>query len=94
MVMALEGGPRAVTSSPVCPGYVRTLLVEKQIGDQARLHDIPPEQVISGIMRTETAIKRLIEPEEVAELVAFLCGPAAAFANGSSWVLDGGWTAR
>ena len=68
--------------------------MEKQIGDQARLHDIPPEQVISDIMLTETAIKWLIEPEEVAELVAFPCGPGAAFANGSSWVLDGGWTAR
>jgi 3-hydroxybutyrate dehydrogenase len=93
-VIALEGGPRGVTSNTVCPAYVRTQLVEKQIADQARVHGISPEQVITDIMLTEPAVKRLIEPTEVAELVAYLCSPAAAFANGASWVLDGGWTAR
>jgi 3-hydroxybutyrate dehydrogenase len=62
--------------------------------DQARIHGIPEEQVVSDIMLTEPAIKRLIEPAEVAELVAYLCSPVASFANGSSWVLDGGWSAR
>lgn len=93
-VIALEGGSRGVTSNTVCPAYVRTPLVEKQIEDQARLHDIPAHRVVTDIMLTEPAIKRLIEPAEVAELVAFLCSDLAAFANGSSWVLDGGWTAR
>jgi 3-hydroxybutyrate dehydrogenase len=93
-VIALEGGPRGVTSNTVCPAYVRTPLVERQIGDQARLHGIAAEQVVSEIMLTEPAIKRLIEPAEVAELVAFLCSAAASFANGSAWVLDGGWSAR
>lgn len=93
-VIALEGGPRGVTSNTVCPAYVRTPLVEKQIADQARIHGIPEESVITDIMLTEPAIKRLIEPAEVAELVAFLCSAPASFANGSSYVLDGGWSAR
>jgi len=93
-VIALEGGARGVTSNTVCPAYVRTPLVEKQISDQARLHGISEEEVITDVMLTEPAIKRLIEPAEVAELVAFLCSGPASFANGSSWVLDGGWSAR
>lgn len=73
---------------------MRTPLVEKQIGDQSRVRGIPPERVVTDIMLTEPAIKRLTEPSEVAELVTFLCSDAASFANGSAWVLDGGWTAR
>jgi 3-hydroxybutyrate dehydrogenase len=93
-VIALEGGPHGVTCNTVCPAYVRTPLVEKQIADQARVHNIPAERVISDIMLTEPAIRRLIEPAEVAELVAYLCSEAGSFANGAAWVLDGGWTAR
>jgi 3-hydroxybutyrate dehydrogenase len=93
-VIALEGGGRGVTSNTVCPAYVRTPLVEKQIADQARVHAISAEEVITEVMLTEPAIKRLIEPAEVADLVAYLCSPSASFANGSSWVLDGGWSAR
>jgi 3-hydroxybutyrate dehydrogenase len=93
-VTALEGGPRGVTSNTICPAYVRTALVENQIADQARVHGIAPERVISEIMLTEPAIKRLVEPSEVAELMAFLCLPEAGFASGTSWILDGGWTAR
>lgn len=93
-VIALEGGPRGVTSNCICPAYVRTPLVEGQISDQARRHGIPEEEVIEKVMLTEPAIKRLIEPEEVAEAAAFLCTPQASFVNGSSLVMDGGWTAR
>src|SRR5919199_1460548 len=93
-VIALEGGPKGVTSNCICPAYVRTPLVENQIADQARMHGIAEEEVIEKIMLTEPAIKRLVEPEEVAELAAFLCTPEASFFNGSSLVMDGGATAR
>jgi 3-hydroxybutyrate dehydrogenase len=92
--VALEGAPRGVTSNCVNPGYVRTPLVEKQITDQAAVHGIPEDRVVSEILLRDTAVKRLIEPAEVAETVAFLCGPAAATVTGSSYVMDGGWTAH
>jgi 3-hydroxybutyrate dehydrogenase len=73
---------------------VRTPLVENQIADQARIHDISEAEVVEKIMLTEPVIKRLLEPDEVADAVLFLCSDAAAFMNGTSLVLDGGWTAR
>lgn len=93
-VTALEGAAHGVTSNCVDPGYVRTPLVEKQIADQARVHGIPEAEVVERIMLTEQAIKRLLDPDEVADLVAWLCGPTAGMATGASWVLDGGWSAR
>ena len=92
--IALEGGPRGVTSTTICPAYVRTPLVEKQVADQARVHGIPESEVIEKIMLTEPAVKRLVEPAEVADLAVLLCGPSMSFANGGSYPLDGGWTAR
>ncbi|MFE4050593.1 3-hydroxybutyrate dehydrogenase [Streptomyces sp. YIM B13518] len=91
---ALEGAPHGVTSNCVNPAYVRTPLVEKQIADQARSHGIPEERVLSEVMLRDSAVRRLIEPEEVAEAVAYLCGPQASFVTGTSLVLDGGWTAH
>ncbi len=93
-VVALEGGPKGVTSNCICPAFVRTPLVENQIADQARTQGIPEDEVIEKVMLAETAIKRLVEPEEVAELAAFLCAPEASFINGASLTIDGGWTAR
>jgi 3-hydroxybutyrate dehydrogenase len=93
-VIALEAGPRGVTSNTVCPGYVRTPLVEAQIADQARVHGISEDEVVQKVMLTEPAIKRLLEPEEVASVVAFLCTQEASFINGTSIIMDGGWTAR
>ncbi|MFG2882601.1 3-hydroxybutyrate dehydrogenase [Streptomyces sp. NPDC048297] len=91
---ALEGAPHGVTSNCVNPAYVRTPLVEKQIADQARAHGIPEKRVLSEILLKDSAVRRLIEPEEVAEAVAYLCGPQASFVTGTSLVLDGGWTAH
>ncbi|MFJ1970030.1 3-hydroxybutyrate dehydrogenase [Streptomyces sp. NPDC087903] len=91
---ALEGAPHGVTSNCVNPAYVRTPLVEKQLADQARTHGIPEERVLSEVLLQDSAVKRLIEPEEVAEAVAYLCGPHASFLTGTSLVLDGGWTAH
>ena len=92
-VVALEGGPHGVTSNTICPAYVRTPLVEGQIADQARTRGIPEDEVIEKVMLTSPAIKRLIEPEEVAEVAAFLCAPEASFINGASLTMDGGATA-
>jgi 3-hydroxybutyrate dehydrogenase len=93
-VTALEGAPHGVTSNCVNPGYVRTPLVEKQIADQARVHGIPESEVIEKVLLTESAIKRLLEPAEVADLVGWLCGPNAGMVTGASYVMDGGWSAR
>ncbi|TPG31136.1 3-hydroxybutyrate dehydrogenase [Mycolicibacterium hodleri] len=93
-VTALEGGPRGVTSNCVNPGYVRTPLVTKQIADQARTHGIAEQEVLERILLSESAIKRLVEPEEVASLVAWLSSPDAGMVTGASYTMDGGWSAR
>ncbi len=93
-VTALEGAEHGVTSNCINPSYVRTPLVEKQIADQARFHGIPEDEVIEKIMLTETAVKRLVEPEEVASLAGWLVSDKAGMVTGASYTIDGGWTAR
>jgi 3-hydroxybutyrate dehydrogenase len=93
-VTAIEGGPHGVTSNCVNPAYVRTPLVEKQIHDQAVTHGIAESEVVEKIMLSPVAVKRLVEPQEVAALTLFLCGPASASMTGSSFTMDGGWTAH
>ncbi len=93
-VVALEGAPHGVTSNCINPGYVRTPLVESQIADQAKTHGIPEDEVVEKVMLEGMAVKRLVEPAEVAELALFLCGPAAASVTGASFAIDGGWTAQ
>jgi 3-hydroxybutyrate dehydrogenase len=93
-VIALEGAPHGVTSNCINPAYVRTPLVEKQVAAQAVAHGIEPDEVLEQIMLAPVAIKQLIEPTQVAELAAYLCSPYADMMTGTSFVMDGGWTAR
>ncbi|OAH50422.1 3-hydroxybutyrate dehydrogenase [Microbacterium oleivorans] len=91
---ALEGGAHGVTSNCINPGYVRSPLVEKQIADQAKLHGIGEDEVLSQVLLAEAAVKRLVEPEEVAALAVWLAGPDAGMVSGASYTMDGGWSAR
>jgi 3-hydroxybutyrate dehydrogenase len=91
---ALEGGPYGITVNAICPAYVRTPLVESQVADQARTQGISPEQVVEEVMLEPAAVKRLIEPAEVADLVAYLCSDTGGVITGAAWAMDLGWTAR
>ena len=93
-VLALEGADRGIAATAVCPGYVRTPLVERQIGDQARAHGMSEDRVLEDVILAPHAVKQLIEPSEVAEVVAFLLGPAGRAFTGAPVTLDHGWTAR
>ena len=92
--LALEGAEDGILATGVCPAYVRTPLVERQIADQAKAHDMPEERVLDEVLLTPHAVKRLLEPEEVAETVAFLAGPGGRSFTGAPVLMDLGWTAR
>jgi 3-hydroxybutyrate dehydrogenase len=92
--LALEGAEVGITANAVCPGYVRTPLVEKQIADQAKAHNLPEDEVLEKVILQPHAVKQLIEPSEVAGVVAFLAGPEGKMFTGAPVTLDQGWTAR
>jgi 3-hydroxybutyrate dehydrogenase len=92
--LALEGAEHGIAATAVCPAYVRTPLVEHQIADQARAHGMPEERVLEDVILQPHAVKRLIEPSEVADVVAFLLGPAGRSFTGAPVTMDQGWTAR
>jgi 3-hydroxybutyrate dehydrogenase len=92
--LALEGADHGITATAVCPAFVRTPLVESQIADQAKAHGLPEDRVIEEVIVAPHAVKRLIEPEEVADVVAFLLGPGGRSFTGAPVTMDLGWTAR
>ena len=92
--LALEGADDGIVAAAVCPGYVRTPLVENQVADQAQAHGMPEDRVLEDVILAPHAVKRLIEPEEVADVVAFLLGPTGATFTGSAVTMDQGWSAR
>ena len=92
--VALEAGDKGVTCNAICPSYVRTPLVERQIADLAATNHLSPEDVVEEIMLAPAARKRLLEPAEVAAFATFLCSDAAAGITGSAQTIDCGWTAR
>jgi len=95
--VALEAAARSsggVTVNAICPSYVRTPLVEKQIADQARVHGIDAAEVVDRILLTQNAVKRLIEPEDVAKYAAFLCRNEAWSITGAALTMDAGWLAH
>jgi 3-hydroxybutyrate dehydrogenase len=93
-VLALEGAEAGITASAICPGFVRTPLVERQIADQAKAHGLPEERVLEDVILQPHAVKRLLEPEEIAEVAALLLGPSGQAFTGAPVVMDLGWSAR
>jgi 3-hydroxybutyrate dehydrogenase len=93
-VVALEGAEAGVTSNAICPGYVWTPLVERQIDDQAKSHNIPRDSVIRDVLLKEQPNKRFAAVEEISALTVFLCGPGGASITGAAIPVDGGWTAH
>jgi len=92
--LALEGADVGIAAIAVCPGYVRTPLVEAQIADQARAHGLAESEVLERVILAPHAIKELLEPAEVADVVALLAGHAGRAFTGVPVTMDMGWTAR
>ena len=92
--VALEVAEQGITCNALCPGYVRTPLVEKQVVDQARVHNLPEDRVIREVILAAQPTRRFVEADEVAAFAVFLCSEAARSVTGSAQLIDGGWTAR
>lgn len=92
--LALEGAEQGITATAICPGFVRTPLVEGQLAGQAQAHGVSEDEVLEQVILAPHAIKRLIEPDEIAQAVLFLLGPGGSAFTGAPFVMDAGWTAR
>ena len=92
--LALEVAEQGITANSICPGYVMTPIVEKQIDDQAKVHGIPRDNVIRDVILAPQPTKQFVKVEDVAAMALYLASDAAAQVNGASLSIDGGWTAR
>jgi 3-hydroxybutyrate dehydrogenase len=92
--LALEGAEHGILATAVCPAYVRTPLVDSQVAAQARAHGMPEQRVLEEVILAPQAVKRLLEPAEVADTVAFLLGPGGRAFTGAAVTMDLGWSAR
>jgi 3-hydroxybutyrate dehydrogenase len=92
--VALETAAKGITVNAICPGYVWTPLVAKQVADQAKVHGLSEERVVREVMLAPQPTRQFVQPEEIAELVAYLCGDLARSITGSTISIDGGWTAK
>ena len=92
--VALEVAEQGITCNALCPGYVRTPLIEKQVVDQAKVHNMPEERVIREVILAAQPTRQFVEADEVAAFAVFLCSDAARAVTGSVQLIDGGWTAR
>ncbi len=92
--VALEVAEQGITCNALCPGYVRTPLIEKQVADQARVHNMPEDRVIREVILAAQPTKQFVEADEVAAYALFLCSDAGRSVTGSAQLIDGGWTAR
>lgn len=93
-VLGLEGAGSNITCNAICPGYVKTPLVEGQIKDQAKAHRLSEEEVVQKVMLKKQAVKEFIPGEKIAELALFLAAENSSSITGSSYTLDGGWTSQ
>jgi 3-hydroxybutyrate dehydrogenase len=93
-VTALEGAPYNVTCNAICPGYVKTPLVEKQIADQAKTHGITEDEVVNKIMLAKQPVKDFVSVEEIGNLALFLANEKSKLITGTALPIDGGWLAQ
>jgi 3-hydroxybutyrate dehydrogenase len=92
--VALEVAELQITCNAICPGYVHTPLVDKQIDDQAKAHGIPRDRVIKEVILKVQPNKRFVTVDQIAALTLFLCGEEGSSVNGAALAMDGGWTAE
>jgi 3-hydroxybutyrate dehydrogenase len=93
-VLGLEGAGSNITCNAICPGYIKTPLVEGQIKDQSKAHGLSEEEVIQKVMLKKQAVKEFIPEEKISELALFLAAENSSAITGSSFTLDGGWTSQ